>query len=129
MAATTGTDANGPIEYYFDETSGNPGGTDSGWQTSASYTDTGLTAGTQYTYRVQMRDALGNAGSYSNSESATTNSGADINSDGVVDAIDVQLVINAVLGIPVDYDCDVNADRYINAIDVQTVINAALGLL
>jgi len=129
MAATTGTDANGPIEYYFDETSGNPGGTDSGWQTSASYTDTGLTADTQYTYRVRMRDALGNAGSYSNSESAITNSVADINSDGVVDAIDVQLVINAVLGIPVDYDCDVNADRYINAIDVQTVINAALGLL
>jgi len=54
--------------------------------------------------------------------------GADINADGAVDAIDVQLVINAVLGIPVDYDCDVNTDRYINAIDVQTVINAALEL-
>ena len=57
MVATTGTDASGPVEYYFDETSGNPGATDSGWQTSPSYTDDGLTAGTQYTYTVQMRDS------------------------------------------------------------------------
>ncbi|MBW7998522.1 MAG: hypothetical protein FVQ81_18500, partial [Candidatus Glassbacteria bacterium] len=52
MTATTGTDASGPVQYYFDEVTGNPGGTDSGWQTSASYTDTGLTASTMYTYSV-----------------------------------------------------------------------------
>ncbi|MHC4743277.1 MAG: hypothetical protein ACYS8Z_15285, partial [Planctomycetota bacterium] len=55
MTATTGSDATGPVEYYFDETSGNPGGTDSGWQASPSYTDTGLDPSTQYTYTVQMR--------------------------------------------------------------------------
>jgi hypothetical protein len=58
MTATTGSDATGPVEYYFDETSGNPGGTDSGWQTSPTYTDTGLDPSTQYTYTVQMRDAV-----------------------------------------------------------------------
>ncbi len=55
MTATTGTDTSGPVQYYFDETSGNPGGTDSGWQTSTSYTDTGLTASTKYTFPVQIR--------------------------------------------------------------------------
>lgn len=72
MTATTGSDASGPVEYYFDETSGNPGGTDSGWQTSASYTDTGLAASTQYTYTVTMRDSLGNTGTESVPANATT---------------------------------------------------------
>ena len=72
MTATTATDPSGGVQYYFDETSGNPGGTDSGWQSSSSYTDTGLTCGTPYTYRVQTRDALGNTGSWSTSQSATT---------------------------------------------------------
>jgi PKD repeat protein len=72
MTATTGSDATGPVEYFFDETSGNPGGTDSAWQTSASYTDTGLTASTQYTYTVQMRDALSNTGTASAPANATT---------------------------------------------------------
>jgi hypothetical protein len=55
MVATTATDASG-VEYYFDETSGNPGGSDSGWQDSTSYTDSGLNAGTQYCYQVKARD-------------------------------------------------------------------------
>ncbi|MFC1601438.1 PASTA domain-containing protein [Candidatus Sumerlaeota bacterium] len=72
MTATTGADASGPVQYYFDEVSGNPGGTDSGWQTSTSYTDTGLTASTQYTYSVTMRDAVLNEGTASGDASATT---------------------------------------------------------
>jgi len=72
MTSTEGTDASGPVEYFFAEISGNPGGTDSGWIFSPSYTDTGLSAGTEYTYTVQMRDALGNTTLSSASESATT---------------------------------------------------------
>ncbi|MHC4740453.1 MAG: M60 family metallopeptidase, partial [Planctomycetota bacterium] len=72
MTATTGTDDNGPVEYYFDETSGNPGGDDSGWQTSPTYTDTGLSPSTQYTYTVQMRDSLANTGTASAPANATT---------------------------------------------------------
>jgi hypothetical protein len=75
MTATIGSDASGPIEYYFDETSGNPGGSDSGWQTSASYTDTGLSADTQYTYTVQMRDSVPNTGTASSPANATTQAG------------------------------------------------------
>ena len=72
MTATTGSDPSGPVEYLFLETSGNPGATSSAWQTSTSYTDSGLTESTQYTYTVTMRDALANMGSASAGASATT---------------------------------------------------------
>ncbi len=53
----------------------------------------------------------------------------DINRDGTVNAIDVQLVINAALGLDIGrYKADVNQDNGVNALDVQQVINAALGL-
>jgi fibronectin-binding autotransporter adhesin len=58
MKATAGALAfgfTGTVEYLFTETTGNPGATSSGWQTSRSYTDTGLQAGTQYSYTVSMR--------------------------------------------------------------------------
>jgi hypothetical protein len=72
MTATTATDPSGGVQYYFDETSGHAGGTDSGWQSSNSYTNTGLLCGTLYTYRVQTKDAQGNIGSWSTLLSATT---------------------------------------------------------
>lgn len=53
----------------------------------------------------------------------------DINLDGFVNAIDVQIAINAVLSLPYSGNPDVNRDLLINAVDVQLVINAALGLL
>ena len=53
MTATTATDLSG-VEYFFECTSGD--GHSSGWQNSATYTDTGLLPNTTYTYRVQARD-------------------------------------------------------------------------
>jgi hypothetical protein len=54
----------------------------------------------------------------------------DVNGDSAADAIDVQLTINAVLGLDIgDLNADVNNDFVINAVDVQFVINGALGLL
>ena len=55
MTATTATDPSG-VEYYFEETSGNSGGSDSGWQNGTSWTDSGLSESTQYCYRVMARD-------------------------------------------------------------------------
>jgi len=72
MTATTASDPSGPVQYLFTETSGNPGGTSSGWQTDASYTDTGLNPDTTYSYTVTTRDALGNTGTPSAAASATT---------------------------------------------------------
>ena len=88
MTATTGTDESGPVQYYFDETSGNSGGTDSGWQTSPTYTDTGLSASTQYTYSVTMRDSILNTGTASTPSNATTQAATDpddTDGDGLAD--------------------------------------------
>ena len=60
MEATFGIDPSVPIKYLFEETSGHTGGTSSGWQESPIYIDTGLAAGTQYTYTVKMKDLYGN---------------------------------------------------------------------
>ena len=91
MTASTATDAeNNGVEYYFECTVG--GGNDSGWQSDPVYTDTGLTPGTQYTYRVKARDRSLNQNEtgFSNPASATTTilNVADINEDGEVNGID-----------------------------------------
>ncbi|AQT69810.1 Pectate lyase superfamily protein [Anaerohalosphaera lusitana] len=72
MTATIGSDDDGPVEYYFDETTGNPGGADSGWITSNTYTNTGLSADTTYTYTVTMRDSYGTEGTASDPQSVST---------------------------------------------------------
>ena len=53
---------------------------------------------------------------------------ADVNRSGEVDAMDVQLVINAALSLETEWNCDTNGDGAVNAVDIQGVINAALGL-
>jgi len=54
---------------------------------------------------------------------------ADINGDGNLDAVDVQLVINAALDIDIGgLDADIDGDGLIDAVDVQLMINAALGI-
>jgi hypothetical protein len=61
MTATTATDPAGGIQYYFDFTSSptaGPGGSDSGWIASTSYTDSGLGPNEEYCYRVYARDAF-----------------------------------------------------------------------
>ncbi len=72
MTATVGSDASGPVEYLFSEITGNPGGTSSGWQTSPSYTDSGLRPLTEYAYIVTMRDSVGNTGTTSSPAGVTT---------------------------------------------------------
>jgi hypothetical protein len=53
----------------------------------------------------------------------------DINHDTKLNATDVQLVINAVLGRTINGNADVNNSGKVDAIDVQRVINAVLGRL
>jgi|GEM_PF-2158561 len=50
--------ANNSPENWIEETSGNPGGSDStSWQTANSFVDSGLNANTQYCYKVKARNA------------------------------------------------------------------------
>ena len=71
MTATTASDPSG-VEYFFECTAG--GGHSSAWQDSPTYTDTGLTAATQYSYRVRARDksAAQTATAWSSTAAATT---------------------------------------------------------
>ena len=60
MVATAASDASSPVEYEFDFTSsptGGSGGSDRSWNTSRTYTDSGLQANHQYGYRVRARDS------------------------------------------------------------------------
>jgi len=54
----------------------------------------------------------------------------DVTGTGVVNATDVQVVINAVLRLAIDptHNPDVNGDGVVNALDVQFVINIVLGI-
>ena len=76
MVCTTATDADSPpVQYYFDFTTGSSGGNDSGWQSSTSYTDAGLEANGEYTYRVKARDSAtptANETAYSATETTAT---------------------------------------------------------
>jgi len=51
---------------------------------------------------------------------------ADINGDWVVNALDIQIVVNAALGLPVAYNCDLDGNLVVDAVDVQMVLNADL---
>jgi hypothetical protein len=71
MTATAASDSSG-VEYYFEEITGK--GSDSGWQFSPTYTDTGLQPNTTYTYQVKARDKSANQNetAMSSPSSATT---------------------------------------------------------
>ena len=61
-----------------------------------------------------------------------TDAVGDVNDDFVINAIDVQLVINAVLGLNVSYpdeSTDLDHDARYTAVDIQIVINSALGII
>jgi len=60
MRAEPGRDPLGTVEYFFEETAGAPGGDDSGWIKSPLFRDDGLRAGSQYAYRLKVRDIHGN---------------------------------------------------------------------
>jgi hypothetical protein len=72
MTASAASDESGGVEYYFDCISG--GGHDSGWQSSRTYTDTGLAANTTYAYAVRARDVSYNRNTtgWSTTRTATT---------------------------------------------------------
>ncbi|MGD0552485.1 MAG: hypothetical protein ABSB25_07515 [Sedimentisphaerales bacterium] len=55
MTATTATDPQGPVKYYF-RNKQDPNGHNSGWTTSTTFTDTNLAPNTRYDYNVMAED-------------------------------------------------------------------------
>jgi Metallo-peptidase family M12/Fibronectin type III domain/Dockerin type I domain len=99
---------------------------------ATSYSDLGLAANTTYYYRVEANSADGPS-AYSNEVSAKTLAGSsssrcDINADGSVNVLDLQLLINTILGIPGGLPSgDLNSDGNTNVLDLQLLINVVLG--
>lgn len=89
MTAEEASDLHGPVEYKFTETTGNPGGSDSPWQTSRTFTDAGLEEASSYTYTVQTRDAVCNEGLPSDPITVCTQPDVDIVEDDVIDNLDL----------------------------------------
>ena len=72
MYASAASDPSTPVTYQFEEVTGNPGGSGTGWVTSVYYSDGGLNPNTQYGYRVHAKDGVGNIGQWSTVSYATT---------------------------------------------------------
>ena len=53
----------------------------------------------------------------------------DVNGNGIANAVDLQLVVNRVLGVDIaPHDADLNDDGSVNALDIQLDVNALLGI-
>jgi len=78
MSATTANAAFGPIQYYFENNSDPENVTSSGWITSPSWNQTGLTTGLSYTFRVKARDGLETETDWSPTASATATADGDV---------------------------------------------------
>jgi len=72
MTALTASDDSGLVEYQFTCVAGASGCSSSAWQTSTSYTATGLSSGSAYSYQVVARDLYNNLTSASAIATATT---------------------------------------------------------
>ena len=51
----------------------------------------------------------------------------DLNNDGILNVLDVVLMVNMVLSVGYDESADMNGDGIINVLDIVTLINAILG--
>ncbi len=60
MSAQKANDLSGRVQYYFEETSGNPGGKTSGWINDNYFENYGLQPNIEYAYTVKVRDYHGN---------------------------------------------------------------------
>ncbi len=121
MTASTAYDESG-VEYYFDCIT--PGGHDSDWQDSPTYTDTGLTNDTSYTYQVKARDKSINQNetAYSDPLLATTliydciiELYSDLDSNCQVDFFDYAVFANA--WAAQSPSADLNGDTYVDFLD------------
>ncbi|MEJ2111656.1 MAG: dockerin type I domain-containing protein [Acidobacteriota bacterium] len=97
----------------------------------SSYTVTDLVADT-YFFAVTAFDSMGNESGFSNEVSAivaNSTTTCDINSDSSVNAIDIQAMVNIVLGIiSSGNENDLNSDGRIDVLDLQILNNVILGL-
>lgn len=97
-----------------------------------TYTVTGLTPGT-YFFGVTAYNTSGLESGFSNEVStsiaaAPQSSKCDVNGDGAVNVLDIQVLINAILGIQnPPGNRDINGDGRVDVLDLQILGNVILG--
>ena len=97
-----------------------------------TYTVTGLSPGTYY-FSVTAYNTKGLESGFSNEVTAVITDGSgsakcDCNSDGSVNILDLQILINAFLGVPGALGRDINSDGVIDTLDLQILAEVILGL-
>jgi hypothetical protein len=95
-----------------------------------SFDDTQVLFSIPFYYTVAAYDVSGNYSAQSVMVSAAATTAlvsCDLNGDGLINVVDVQLAINQALAIVACTTADVNLDGFCNVTDVQRIINAALG--
>ncbi len=99
-----------------------------------TFTIAGLAAGTYY-FAVTAYNTSGLESGFSNEVSTSVTapppsaSKCDLNADLAVNALDLQILINTILGIqPFSGKGDLNADGALNALDLQILGNVILGI-
>jgi len=98
----------------------------------SSYTVSDLGSGTYY-FAVTAFNRDGLESAFSNEVSTTvggpgTSITCDINGDSQRSSVDVQILINALLGSGTDSRYDINKDGKVNILDVQVLANVVLGV-
>lgn len=96
-----------------------------------TYTIPSLPPGTYY-FAVTAYNTSGLESGYSNVATTTvpsTTSFCDLNSDGSTNALDLQALINAILGTQGAVGRDLNGDGKVDVLDLQILGNVILGVL
>jgi glucuronoarabinoxylan endo-1,4-beta-xylanase len=128
---TTNEPSNSQVEYGPTTSYGSSTSLDSSLVTSHSQVLAGLSANTPYHFRVKSRDAAGNisvSGDYTFVTSTLPTSPCDLNNDGTANVVDLQILINVILGGTGSAKGDLNVDSRIDVLDLQILVNVILGL-
>ncbi len=124
------TDAVAGYKVYFGTTSGTYG-TPIDVGNVTTYTMTGLGQATYY-FAVTAYNNVGVQSGFSNEVAklvtvTTPVNHCDVNADGTVNALDLQMLINAILSGTNLSNADMNRDGKVDVLDLQTLNNIILG--
>jgi chitodextrinase len=97
------------------------GGAQVGTSTTTSFTNTGLTPSTSYSFTVAAYDAVGNVSAQTSAKGATTISvSGDANNDGHVDYLDLS-ILSATWQSTTDLRADFNHDGSVTYLDLSAL--------
>lgn len=131
LAWNANTDPIAGYKVYVGTSSGNYGApTDVGNQTS--YLVTGLNPGVYY-FAVTAYNSTGIESPFSSEvlktiTNSTTASRCDVNGDGAVNVLDLQVIINAILAGTFSAALDLNRDGRVDVLDLQVLSTVILGV-